>query len=88
MVLIYSRYISNFANIIFILFFKNLFLKLNNFVKLVRRTVGQNRNHAAKNQKIDFFSFLMKLIPHYSKLFADWSLHNVLVLNENLRSYS
>ena len=44
------------------------------------RTVGQNRNHAAKNQKIDFFSFLLKLIPHYSKLFVDLSMYNVLVL--------
>ena len=46
----------------------------------VRHTVGQNRNHAAKNQKIDFFSFRLKLIPHYSKLFIDLSMYNVFVL--------
>ena len=27
-----------------------------------------------KNQKIDFFSFRLKLIPHYSKLFVDLSM--------------
>ena len=45
-----------------------------------RRTMGQNRNHVAKNQKIDFFSFRLKLIPHYSKQFADLSMYNVFVL--------
>ena len=43
-------------------------------------TVGQNQNHAAKNQKIDFFAFGLKLIPHYSKLFEDLSMYNVFVL--------
>ena len=47
---------------------------------IIRRTGGQNRNHAAKNQKIDFFSFLLKLIPHYSKLFVDLSMYNVFDL--------
>ena len=46
-------------------------------------TVGQNQNQAAKNQKIDFFSFQIKLIPHYSKLIVDLSMHNVFVLYLN-----
>ena len=47
---------------------------------------GQNRNHAAKNQKIDCFSFQIKLISHYSKLFVDLSMYNVFLLRVNLRS--
>ena len=46
-------------------------------LQLDRPTEGQNRNHAAKNKKIDFFSFRLKLIPHYSKLFVDLSMYNV-----------
>ena len=33
-----------------------------------------------KIKKIDFFSFRLKLIPHYSKLFVDLSMYNVFVL--------
>ena len=49
-------------------------------VFLRRCTMGQNRNHAAKNKKIDFFSFRLKLISDYSKLFVDLSMYNVSVL--------
>ena len=56
------------------------FQELQISIRLLHPTVGQNLNHAAKNQKIDFFSFRLKLIPHYSKLFVDLSMYNVFVL--------
>ena len=43
-----------------------------------RRTVGKNKN-AAKNHEIDFFSFEMKLIPHYSKLNVDLRIDKIFV---------
>ena len=38
--------------------------------------------------QIDFFSFQMKLIPHYSKLFVDLTMYKNFVLCVNLSSYS
>ena len=55
---------------------------------LTRRTVGKIEIMRPKIKKIDFFSFLLKLIPHYSKQFEDLSLRNVFVSCVNLRSYS
>ena len=46
-----------------------------------RRTVEQNRNHAAKNKKIDFF-----FLPDEAS--STVSTYNIFVLCVNLRLYS
>ena len=45
---------------------------------------GAKSKSCGQNQKNDFFSFRLKLIPQNSKLFVDLSMYNIFVLQVNL----
>ena len=55
--------------------------------KLIMSQSGAKSKSCGQKSKNRLFSFRLKLILHYSKLFVDLSMYNVFVLCVNLRSF-